>query len=83
MNSMTLSDKVEQLDTSGLKCPLPLLKLKKKLKTTMSGTIIHFLTSDELTEQDLPQLCQLTHSEIISKTIEKERNAIKYVILKK
>ena len=34
------------LDTSGLQCPLPVLKLRKMIKTIESGKIIKMLATD-------------------------------------
>ena len=35
-----------QLDTRGLMCPLPLLRLKKGLQTLVSGQVVHVLATD-------------------------------------
>ncbi len=46
------ADKV--LDTSGLTCPMPLLKTKKTLKGMASGEILEILGTDPGSKNDIP-----------------------------
>ena len=48
------ADKV--LDTSGLTCPMPLLKTKKTLKGMASGEILEILGTDPGSKNDIPDL---------------------------
>lgn len=42
------------LDTSGLSCPMPLLKTKKTLKDMKAGEILHVLGTDPGSKNDIP-----------------------------
>ena len=45
------------LDTSGLKCPLPVLKTKKALRAMEAGEEIHVTATDPSTMLDFPEYC--------------------------
>lgn len=53
------------LDTSGLTCPLPLLKLKKVIKTQEAGAVIKLITTDASSAADIPSFCELTHNRLL------------------
>lgn len=50
MNSITVD---HQLDTSGLRCPLPLLKAKLLLKQIACGETVKIIATDSGTVRDL------------------------------
>ncbi len=43
------------IDTSGMSCPVPLLKTKKALKEINSGDILKIISTDPGSEKDLPK----------------------------
>ena len=51
-------DKTELLDTTGLNCPLPVLKAEKALKSMAPGASLRVLASDPLSVIDIPHMCQ-------------------------
>ncbi len=51
-------DKPELLDTSGLNCPLPVLKAEKALKSIAKGASLRVLATDPLSVIDIPHMCQ-------------------------
>lgn len=50
-------DVVEELDLRGLKCPLPALMARKRLRALPPGTTIWVLASDPLAVVDIPHMC--------------------------
>ncbi|WP_082652780.1 sulfurtransferase TusA family protein [Aureimonas sp. AU12] len=44
------------LDTSGLKCPLPVIRARKLIRTMPSGTRLKIICTDPLAEIDIPHL---------------------------
>ncbi|NEN76540.1 sulfurtransferase TusA family protein [Pelistega sp. NLN82] len=46
MSHITYPEFVAAIDTSGLTCPLPLLRTKKALQTVESGQVLKVLTTD-------------------------------------
>ena len=41
-----MSDFDKELDTSGLNCPLPIIKAKKEINTMESGQVLHVISTD-------------------------------------
>jgi tRNA 2-thiouridine synthesizing protein A len=52
-----LSESVPILDLRGLKCPLPVLKAKKAMRSMESGSHIWLETTDPLAVIDVPAFC--------------------------
>lgn len=50
-------DAITELDTCGLLCPLPVLKLRKRLQTLPSGAQIRMRADDPAAEIDVPHFC--------------------------
>lgn len=49
---------MEVLDTSGLKCPLPVLKAKKALKTLAAGDRLKVIATDPGAMKDFRHFCE-------------------------
>lgn len=50
----------EVLDTSGLRCPLPVLKAKKALKSMTSGATLKVIATDPGAVGDFAHFCDAT-----------------------
>lgn len=48
-----------EIDVIGLKCPLPVLKLKKRIEPLKPGDTVRMMASDPTTLKDVPSYCQL------------------------
>ena len=46
------------LDCRGLKCPLPVLKLEKRLEAAAPGTTLVVLATDPMAKIDIPLYCR-------------------------
>ena len=46
-----------QLDLSGLLCPLPVLKARKKLNDMASGAVLVVVATDPMAAIDIPHFC--------------------------
>ena len=55
------------LDATGLLCPLPVLKLRKHLKSMELGDIVLVLADDPAAAIDIPHFCNETGHTLISK----------------
>lgn len=51
---------VTDLDTTGLKCPLPVLKAKKALKGLAAGATLRVLATDPDSVKDFQNFCATT-----------------------
>ena len=54
----SLAIEAELIDARGLKCPLPVLKLEKKLDGLASGTLLTVLSTDPMAAIDIPLYCR-------------------------
>ena len=54
------------LDASGLLCPLPVLKLRKHLKSMKIGDVVAVLADDPAAAIDIPHFCNETGQTLIS-----------------
>ncbi|MEQ8246232.1 MAG: sulfurtransferase TusA family protein [Alphaproteobacteria bacterium] len=50
----------QSLDLKGLKCPLPVLRAKKTLKSMAPGETLEVLATDPGAVKDFPAFCQTT-----------------------
>lgn len=48
------------LDTSGLSCPIPILKAKKTLAGMMPGTVLEVIATDPAAPRDFEAFCKAT-----------------------
>ena len=51
---------MEELDATGLLCPLPVLKLRKRLQSLAPGELLAMQASDRGALADVPHFCQST-----------------------
>lgn len=56
------------LDVKGLKCPLPVLKLKKAMKPLSAGDVIAVHATDPLSVIDVPAYCNESGNKLLSAT---------------
>jgi len=70
----------EELDTKGLMCPMPIVKLAKKMKGLDVGAELLLLADDEGAKEDVPAWCRRTGNELVS-TVE-EGGVFKFQIKK-
>lgn len=57
----------ETLDTTGLLCPLPVLKLRKRLRGLSPGQVIALRADDPAALVDVPHFCAETGHELINR----------------
>ncbi len=62
-----------ELDTSGLNCPLPLLRLKKMLNEMESQQIVHVIATDPASILDFGVFADQTDNEILDQRQENGR----------
>jgi tRNA 2-thiouridine synthesizing protein A len=54
------------LDATGLLCPLPVLKARKRLLSLESGTVLRLRTDDPAAVIDVPHFCNESGHELLS-----------------
>ncbi|MBC7954025.1 MAG: sulfurtransferase TusA family protein [Rhodospirillaceae bacterium] len=55
----------EILDVTGLKCPLPILRTKKKLKEVAMDGLLKVIATDPGSVQDMAAFCRQTGNELV------------------
>lgn len=56
-----------ELDTRGLLCPLPVIKVQNKIKELQAGDILKVVATDPGTQQDIPSWCRIYHQKLLEK----------------
>jgi tRNA 2-thiouridine synthesizing protein A len=73
-------DKTETLDAKGLMCPMPIVKLAKKMKELPVGAVLELIADDVGSKEDVPAWCKRTGNELVS---QKEEGGAFYFYIKK
>ena len=68
------------LDTSGLKCPLPVLKAKKTLKSMTVGSTLKVIATDPGAMADFRHFCEVTGDSLL--TADEADGALTFIIRK-
>ncbi len=55
----------KELDTSGLNCPLPVLKARKALSEMAIGEKLHLIVTDPGANQDIPAFTKMTGNPLL------------------
>ncbi|NCW73764.1 MAG: sulfurtransferase TusA family protein [Gammaproteobacteria bacterium] len=55
-----------EIDVVGLRCPLPVLKLKKRIEPLQPGSKVRLVTTDPTTLKDVPAYCQLAGHQLLA-----------------
>jgi TusA-related sulfurtransferase len=63
----------KELDTSGLNCPLPILKAKKALADMVSGETLKVVATDPGSVRDFQAFSRQTGNELVDQSTEGER----------
>lgn len=71
---------MNELDTTGLKCPLPVLKAKKALKTMAAGERLRVTATDPGAMKDFHHFCEVSGDTLVS--AEEDDGILTFVIAK-
>jgi len=70
----------QELDASGLNCPLPILRAKKSLAGMTSGQVLHIIATDPGSVKDFEAFSKQTGNELMES---KEEGGKFYFLIKK
>ncbi len=65
-----MSDVTKELDTSGLNCPMPILRAKKALKELNTGEILRVTATDPGSVKDFEAFAKQTGNTLLESTTE-------------
>ena len=60
-----MADFDQELDASGLNCPLPILRAKKTLSSMESGKVLHIIATDPGSVKDFEAFAKQTGNELM------------------
>jgi tRNA 2-thiouridine synthesizing protein A len=72
--------KDETLDCKGLMCPMPIVKLAKKMKELKVGTVLEMISDDIGSKEDVPAWCKRTNNQLVDS---KEEGGVFYYYIKR
>ncbi len=75
-----MADFDQELDASGLNCPLPILRAKKSLAGMTAGQVLHIIATDPGSVKDFEAFAKQTGNEL---TESKEEGGKFYFLIKK
>jgi Predicted redox protein, regulator of disulfide bond formation len=67
------------IDARGLKCPLPVLRLEKRLSQAASGTVVTVIATDPMAKIDIPLYCRQNGYTVVQ---EDDGGAMRFVVTK-
>ncbi|MET1256118.1 sulfurtransferase TusA [Aliikangiella maris] len=53
------------LDTLGLKCPEPIMMIRKSMRKIDTGDILHIVADDPATKRDIPSFCEFMDHQLL------------------
>lgn len=63
----------QELDVTGLLCPLPVLKARKALQSVPTGELLVVIATDPAAAIDIPHFCSESGHELVSSDCDGER----------
>ncbi|HAA93373.1 MAG: preprotein translocase subunit TatB [Rhodospirillaceae bacterium] len=75
-----MSDEPVLIDASGLRCPMPVLKAQKALRTLDSGTQVTLIATDPVSYIDVRHFCETSGHTLLS--AEEDTGTFTYLIEK-
>jgi tRNA 2-thiouridine synthesizing protein A len=67
-----------EIDAQGLKCPLPVLRLRQKLAVLRPGQVVRLVADDPMAEIDVPHFCAEGGHRLVGQGVE-GRGAVFFV----
>ncbi len=77
--TVVLPDADLEVDASGLKCPLPILRAKKALAQLQSGQVLKVITTDTHAVQDFQAFAKQTGNVLLAQ-VESQEGAVHFLV---
>lgn len=72
--------KAQELDTIGLRCPEPVMMVRKTVRKMKEGELLTVIADDPATTRDIPSFCRFMDHTLIEANI--EQTPYRYLIKK-
>jgi len=76
-------DLAQTIDTCGTRCPIPLLRAKKALKTLSAGDYLHVLATDPSAKPDFDAMLKHLPHELVFYAIEEGAQRVDHFVIRK
>lgn len=60
------------LDTLGLRCPEPVMLIRKTVRNMENGEILLVIADDPATTRDIPSFCEFMEHQLLDKQVEEK-----------
>ncbi|MFD2165805.1 sulfurtransferase TusA [Thalassotalea euphylliae] len=80
MSTLNESQADHQLDALGLRCPEPVMMIRKKMRELSTGETLFIQADDPSTTRDIPSFCRFMEHELIAQDVD---NVPYHYIIKK
>ena len=77
---MTNNTPIQQLDALGLRCPEPVMVIRKTVRKLEVGDVLEIIADDPATTRDIPSFCRFMEHQLIE--AQTETIPYRYVIKK-
>lgn len=67
-NSLIKIDKT--LDAQGLRCPEPVMMIRKSIRALETGQVLHIIADDPTTQRDVPSFCEFMDHQLLKSNTE-------------
>lgn len=67
---MTNNTITQQLDALGLRCPEPVMVIRKTVRKLQTGDLLEIIADDPATTRDIPSFCRFMDHQLIEAQIE-------------
>jgi len=73
-------EKIQELDTVGLRCPEPVMMVRKTVRKMRKGELLRVIADDPATTRDIPSFCRFMEHTLIE--ADTEQIPYRYLIRK-
>jgi tRNA 2-thiouridine synthesizing protein A len=56
------------LPVEGLRCPEPVMMIRKTIRAMQSGEVLHVVADDPATKRDIPTFCEFMDHQLLAST---------------
>ena len=70
---------IELIDARGLRCPLPVLKMEKRLAALPAGAVLTVLATDPMAKVDIPLHCRQNGHDCV---VSSEGDVLRFEVVK-
>jgi tRNA 2-thiouridine synthesizing protein A len=60
-----MSETIKTLDALGLRCPEPVMMIRKAMRELACGELLKVIADDPSTQRDIPKFCQFMDHQLI------------------